>query len=87
MKTTIKALDHYDHLQAGHTYNVHSLVGSRLIVLTDVVSLQVISLYRYQLEEGTLRGKLMYVDSTQSLAMSCTAVASLCKKLDSGYAY
>lgn len=87
MKTTIKALDHFDALQAGHTYSVRVLSGCRLIACTDDVSLQIISLYQWQIEDGMLRGKLKYDDSPVSPAMSCTAAATLCHHLPSGYQY
>lgn len=87
MKTTIKAMDDFDALKAGHTYDVHAHGTTRLIVLTDVVSARIISLYSWQITDGLMRGKLSYTDSVQSVAMSCSAVAALCKKLDSGYAY
>lgn len=87
MKTTIKALDHYDHLQAGHTYSVRVLAGCRLIACTDAMSQQIVSLYKWQLDDGILRGKLVYHDETCVPAMSCTAAAQLCKHLPSGYIY
>lgn len=87
MKTTIKALDHYDHLKAGHTYSVHALAGCRLIACTDVNSQQIVSLYDWQIKDGILRGKLVYTDSPVLAAMSCTAAAALCKSLPSGYQY
>lgn len=87
MKTTIKALDDFDALKAGHTYNVRQLAGSRLVLFTDTVSAKLISLYKWQVEDGTLRGKLVYVDLCQSPAMSCTAVTQLCHKLPSGFMY
>lgn len=87
MKTTIKALDHYDALQAGHTYSVRSMAGARLVLFTDTISAKLVSLYKWQVEDGLLRGKLCWHDSAQSQAMSCSAAAVLCKKLDSGYCY
>lgn len=87
MKTTIKALDHFDALKAGHTYSIRVLDGSRLVACTDDVSLQIISLYQWQIEDGMLRGKLVYTDSPVSPAMSCSATAQLCHTLPSGYLY
>lgn len=87
MKTTIKALDHFDALKAGHTYSIRVLDGSRLVACTDDVSLQIISLYQWQIKDGILRGKLVYTDSPVLAAMSCTAAAALCKSLPSGYQY
>lgn len=87
MKTTLKALDHYDALKAGHSYTVRVLKGSRLVICTDVDSQQIFSLYAWQLKDGLLRGKLVYDDSPVSPAMSCTAAATLCHHLPSGYQY
>lgn len=87
MKTTLKALDSYDSLQAGHTYDVRTLGGSRLVALTDVSSSRLISLYKWQLEDGLMRGKLAYVDNVQSSAMSGAVVATLCRSLPSKYIY
>lgn len=87
MKTTIKAIDHYDHLKAGHTYSVRVLAGCRLIACTDTTSQQIVSLYEWQIKDGLLRGKLVYSDSPAIPAMSCTAAAQLCKSLPSGYQY
>lgn len=87
MKTTIKALDHYDALQAGHTYELSTVPGSRMTLFTDLQTARLVSLYRWQVEDGALRGKLVYVDDVQSPAMCCAAVDQLCHKLPSGYAY
>lgn len=87
MQTTIKALDDYDHLKAGHLYNVCSDGQGRLVVFEDIESKGHISLYVWQVKDGLLRGKLAYVDRTQSAAMSCTAVASLCGRTTTGYIY
>jgi hypothetical protein len=87
MKTTIKALDDFDSLKAGHTYDVCQSSKARLVSFEDQVTHQVISLYKYQITDGTLRGKLVYIDDTQSKAMSCSAVSALCKKLPSGIIY
>lgn len=86
MKTTIKALDHFDALKAGHTYTLAHCAG-RLTACEDDETHQIISLYDWQLKDGVLRGKLVYTDSPVSPAMSCSATAQLCHTLPSGYLY
>lgn len=89
-KHQVKALDHYDSLLAGHTYELSRIKGSRMIRFEDVtpgVKHDAYSVYPWQLQDGIARGALILVDGTQSPAMSCTAATSLCKKLSSGFAY
>lgn len=89
-KHTVKALDHYDSLLAGHTYELSRIKGSRMIRFEDVTpgaKRDAYSVYPWQLQDGIARGKLVLVDDTQSPAMSCTAAAQLCHRLPSGYAY
>lgn len=85
MKLTIKCLDVFDILTVGATYEVKP--EGRFVHFRNIATGSGTSLYHWQVTQGLTHGKLAYVDLCQSPAMSCTAVAQLCHRLDSGYAY
>lgn len=82
--TTYKALDHYDALQAGHTYERIQSTSKRLVRLEDVGSHDRLSLYKWQVEDALLRNKLIVVPDVQSPSV---ADVQLCQRTSSGFAY
>lgn len=82
--TTYKALDHYDALKAGHTYERVRSYSKRLVRLEDIVSHDYLSLYQWQVEDAMLRNKLVVVPDVQSPEM---AGVTLCKHTSSGFGY
>lgn len=95
IKHTLKALDHYDSLLAGHTYELSRIKGSRMIRCDDISEPTphltpmrcAYSIYPWQLQDGIARGKLQLLDDTHSVAMSCTAATQLCQSTPSGFLY
>lgn len=85
MKTTIKCLEVCDILTVGATYEVRP--EGRFVHFCNVKTGTGTSLYKWQVSQGIEQGKLCYVDDTQSQAMSCSAVTSLCHQLPSRYIY
>jgi hypothetical protein len=83
--TTYKALDNVEGLVAGLTYDIAVL--GRFIQFTDRVGGKTMSLYKHEFDHAVAKGMLVAVDGTQSQAMSCSAVVSLCHQLPSRYIY
>lgn len=83
--TTYKALDNVEGLVAGRVYDVAVL--GRFLQFTDRVGGKTLSLYKHEFDHAVAKGMLVPVDTTQSPAMSCSAVASLCHMLPTKYIY
>ncbi len=83
--TTIKALDNYDSLQAGHVYEVS--VRGRFTRFADIESGDVVSLYHCQVLHARLAGKLVDHDDTQSCAMQSSIASTVCAHLPSKFIY
>lgn len=83
--TTYKALDDVEGLVAGRVYD--TAVLGRFVQFTDRVGGKTLSLYKHEMTHALAAGKLVAVDDTQSAAMSCSAVSSLCHQLPTRYIY
>lgn len=89
MKTTIKATDNFDVLIAGHTYEVVKASSKRLVRLQDKLTGNCASLYKFQLEDGVLRNKLVWLDDAHSQVMESLtgAYASVLNRTVDGFIY
>lgn len=83
--TTVKALDNYDSLKAGHVYEVAT--RGRFTRFTDVQSGDVVSLYHCQAQHARLTGKIVDHDDTQSEAMHASIASSVCAHLPTKFIY
>lgn len=87
---TVKALDNFDALKAGHLYELRQPGGQRMVVLVDITegaSASLVSLYPHQVQQARIAGKLVDYDDTQSAQMQSAVASAICAHLPSKFIY